>query len=186
MKQLLLIAAVCVLCAGSSAQEQKNLEYLGGYGGSSVIFTGEGHTYFTGEGAVRIGAFQLGGFGYGGEATSERDLIGNQFDIEFGLGGFLLGYESPRMGMLSLNAELRFGFGSFEANRDLGENIYEIYRDRFTQYTPRLALAFTPINMVQVRLYGGYAFHSDVDLGTLDFDPNRPEFGLSLYWGWFE
>ncbi len=108
------------------------------------------------------------------------------FDVGFGQGGFLLGYESPRMGILSVNAEMRFGFGSFEANRDLGENIYEIYRDQFTQFTPRIALAITPFNMIQIRLYGGYAFHSDVDLGTLDFDPNRPEFGLSLYWGWFE
>ncbi|MCB0644395.1 MAG: hypothetical protein KDC44_22275, partial [Phaeodactylibacter sp.] len=132
MKQLILWGAL-LLPFSMFAQDEtlfKNAEVIGGFGGPIVEFSqinGEVGTDVGGGGALILNSFFIGGYGMG--TTFPNINVDNKnYTIDFGHGGFWLGYAYKSPKLVHLYGSARLGWGGIQLEEDPSQD------EKFAEY----------------------------------------------------
>jgi hypothetical protein len=194
MKQLLAMAAFLLIGGGLFAQTQTlfgNADVKGAFGGPLLEFSevnGEFAVDVGGGGALVINDFFLGGYGMG---TTFNDVTVGEKDytIQFGHGGFWLGYVYKPEKIVHVYSQVKTGWGNIrlleEPNDDKDD---AAFRDAVYVLTPELGLEINVTKFLKVALTGGYRWVADVDNtpgGLTQDDFNSWQGGISFRIGGF-
>lgn len=193
MKYLLSLITFMLLSSPlSHAQEKeqglfKKDEGMGGFGGFSFNFTSDGSYSFIGEGAARIHNFYIGGYGYSTDLGTQQSSTSNySYELRSGEGGLMLGAVSNTDQFFSLFTEVKIGWGSISAKRQLGPNVYEEYEEKTQSIIPKIGIGLSPVSFIQVRIYAAYHFSGKIELDGIDSALlNDYNFGIGIYFGSF-
>lgn len=183
---LVLLFAIAVAQTEKPSLFEKS-NHIGGFGGLSINLSEGGNYHLSGEGAWMISNFYFGGFGYSTDLGKEyATLKENQFDLVHSTGGLLVGAFSNTSNPFSIFTEAKFGFGELMARRETAPNHFEEYTDETFTVIPIIGIAFRPSDYIQLRLYGGYQFSSNVDLAGIKKDKIEGAlFGIGIFFGSF-
>ncbi len=141
----------------------------GGFGGPILEFSSINGTTVAdigGGGALVINDFFFGGYGTGSDAAS---LIFEEqrYDIDFGHGGFWMGYAHNEYKLFHLYSSLRLGWGEAEFK----QNDQTFYDDNFFTLNPELGIEVNVTDWFKLGFNGGYRYISGINtLPTLDAD----------------
>jgi hypothetical protein len=206
MKKLLFL--ILILAAGIAAQAQKTikaedyqakdnnddevqtimnsfeLKRIRGFGGPTLSFSSIGDEFalFTGGGGgLIINNFFIGGYGEGLSATSHQNDLTQLHDIEFGHGGFWLGYEFMHQKMIHPVFSLRSGWGRIKGTQN---NV--TYSDNVFVLKPTLSAEVNFTRFMKVNVGAEYRQVFNAKLG----DMTSKEFSdvgvyVSFIFGWF-
>lgn len=104
-----------------------------------------------GGGAFSVNNFFIGGYGLGNsgaQVTIEEQI----YDIDFGHGGFWLGYALKEHRLIHLYTSFRVGWGGV----DLTQNDQKFFNDNIFALSPELGVELNVTNWFKVAFTGGY------------------------------
>ena len=186
---ILLYTGLVGSCFGQDNENQwfESSKSYGGFGGVTLNYGLNQNVFIGGEGAFRIKNYYFGGFGHGTDIGTVSSVIaGKSFDVQFGEGGVLLGAISNTNSKWALMTDVKIGFGELVARAQLSDNIFEEYESTTISVSPRVGITFSPIEIIQIKLFAGYSFFNNTELTEIASVPlENPQFGLSLYLGYF-
>ena len=186
------VTVFLTVTATSFAQSESSFKLFekssarGGFGGFSVNYYNAERPFLMGEGAMLISNYYFGGYGYGFRLGTYQSSVDNlNYTVSTGSGGLLIGGFSNTSRVFALFAEMRIGFGGFDAATD---PIYSTYKE-FDTYAmtliPGAGVVLRPFDFMQIRLQGGYSFSGAVELNGIDAPFNGGMFGVGLQFGGF-
>ena len=193
MKQFILITAL-LLPLSMVAQDEtlfKNAKVIGGFGGPIVEFSsinGEVGTDVGGGGALILNNFFIGGYGMG-TTFPEINVDNKDYSIDFGHGGFWLGYAYRSEKLVHLYGSARLGWGGIQLKTDPDQDDeFADYDDAIYVITPELGIELNVTTFFKIAVTGGYRIVADVDglpgdLGEADF--SSPVGALTFRFGGF-
>lgn len=168
MKQLILWGAM-LLPFSMFAQDEtlfKNAEVIGGFGGPIVEFSqinGEVGTDVGGGGALILNNFFIGGYGMG-TTFPEIKVENKNYTIDFGHGGFWLGYAHRSPKLVHLYGSARLGWGGIQLKEDPDQDDeFAKYDDAIFVLTPELGVELNVTQFFKIAATGGYRWVADVD-----------------------
>ncbi len=133
----------------------------GGFGGPILEFSNINGTLVGavgGGGGLVINDFFVGGYGLGNDGASVS--FNNQnYDIDFGHGGFWFGYALPQRKLFHLYTSFRIGWGSVELQQDGDKK----FSDNLLALAPELGLEVNITEWFKLALSGGYRSVSGID-----------------------
>ncbi|MCB9283944.1 MAG: hypothetical protein H6563_07725 [Lewinellaceae bacterium] len=144
----------------------ENAKVVGAFGSPFLEYgklLGEEGLMVGGGGALQFQRFFLGGYGIG---TNYPETVynGNRYVVNFGHGGFWLGYTIPSHKLFHAYISAKTGWGRirFKADRnDKDRDAY--YSDRIFAFTPELGVEVNVTDFMRIALTGGYRLVADVD-----------------------
>lgn len=198
MKKHTLLTLFLLILTALSAQAQEEdepqvlfseIDQVSGFGGPLFQFgsiNGETTFYTGGGGAVLLNRrFWLGGYGMG--MTSKASFINPadvRFDVDFGHGGFWLGYIFAPNKVVHLNLQTMIGWGG--ASYQNTRTGFDTDEDGVFVLTPQLEVELNLTNWMRVGVGGGYQIVSGLDLPDMKSDfLDTPMGMLSFKFGWF-
>jgi len=174
MKSFILLFFALTVSTLSIAQTETlfgNDTDFGGFGGPMVEFSnvnGQLVGDVGGGGALIINNFFVGGYGLGNDAAS-IDYQEQKYDIDFGHGGFWLGYALKEHKLVHLYTSFKVGWGSAELKID-GDKKFD---DNLLALSPDIGVEFNITNWFKLGVTGGYRYVSGIenlaDLSNDDF-----------------
>ncbi|MBR9922695.1 MAG: hypothetical protein GYB31_17835 [Bacteroidetes bacterium] len=143
-----------------------NVEVNGAFGGPMVEFSeinGQTGVSIGGGGALVLNTFFIGGYGIGGQFADVLIEEDRRF-IDFGHGGFWLGYTYKPHKLIHLYSDVKLGWGKARIKefRD-DDDEFSIYSDPFFAVTPQIGLELNITDWLKVGFTGGYRFVSGID-----------------------
>lgn len=189
---VLLFACLLMLVCEASAQKKelklfKKSNGIGGFGGFSFNINTLGNSNLTGEGAAGFGNFYFGGYGFSSDLGKYHSTTNNyNYHLRSGEGGLMIGAVSNTDQFFSIFTEVKFGWGSILASRQIGPNIYEEFEGKLQSITPKIGFGIMPISFVQLRIYASYYHAVTREIGVVNTDfITDYNFGIGLYFGSF-
>lgn len=192
MKNLLILLCCC-LPLFSWAQDQTlfgNASVIGGFGGPLVEFSqinGEVGADVGGGGGLIINDFFLGGYGLG-TSFSRIQVDNKQYNIDFGHGGFWLGYTLKPSKLVHLYTSARIGWGGIDLYADGPQDEDEEYSDNVFVMTPEAGVELNVASFFRIAATAGYRVVGNVNSlpGELDSaDFSSPVGTLTFRFGGF-
>ena len=192
MKTTLHIIAFCFITLTSFSQDREetlfgNINRIGGFGGPLLEISsinGETVADIGGGGALILNDFFIGGYGLGTDApnfTFESEL----YDIEFGHGGFWLGFATPQHKIIHMYSSFKLGWGETNLVDSQGDKQYS---DNVLVLTPEVGFELNITHWFKFGITGGYRFVDGVNSlpGGLNDDSFSSPFGaLTFRFGGF-
>ncbi len=163
-------------------------ESISGFGGVFISLSslgGDLASYTGGGGGVLLdNAFYFGGYGMGLNDDRRVTLEGNEYDVDFRHGGFLIGYNIKPERLVHLGVGTKLGWGSLDYNAfapgvdNLTDQVFVVH--------PQVEAEFNMTHWFKLNLGAGYQQVIGVD----DFvynesDVSSPSFEIRLLFGWF-
>lgn len=133
----------------------------GGFGGPLVVFSNINGTIVGdvgGGGALSVNDFFVGGYGLGNEGA-QVEVDDQTYDIDFGHGGFWMGYTYKKHKLIHLYTSFRIGWGKTE----LRQNGEKFYSDNMLSLAPEVGFELNATNWFKVGFSGGYRNISGLD-----------------------
>lgn len=163
-------------------------ESISGFGGVLLSFSslgGKTASYTGGGGAVLLdNTFYFGGYGMGLNDDRKVTVDDTMYDVDFGHGGFMLGYNIKPAQLVHLGISSKLGWGSMEYN-SLNNAINDV-NDQVFVVTPQVEAEFNMTHWFKFNVGVGY----QQVIGMDDFfynekDVSGPAVGVSFLFGWF-
>lgn len=216
-----LLVLITVFSSSINAQEEKEMTYLfqnkemkiSGFGGPIMGFSSVQNDFaffMGGGGAVLFNQkFFLGGYGIGLTTPhyvtlqNPKNYFNNQIDykgkVEFGHGGFWLGYIHQPWKPIHFAVSSKIGWGAlhlYDPNYDKSYSTAD-YNDAVFVVTPQIEVEFNMNTWLKINVGAGYRlvngvneYYTMTDGSTKKiFDPkdySKPELTLNLYFGLFK
>ncbi|MEM8894100.1 MAG: hypothetical protein AAGC88_05950 [Bacteroidota bacterium] len=165
------------------------IESVSGFGGMMLQFSsidGNAAVFTGGGGAVLFNRqFFFGGYGLGLTSDVSVDIEGAEYDLNYGHGGFYLGYifAPEKLGHLAFSTKLGWGQADFN-NRSVF--VRPEFVDNTFSITPMLEGELNVSNWFKINAGVGYQYTVGVDNDLFDNNAfNSPAVGLSFLFGWF-
>jgi len=160
------------------------LKRIRGFGGPTLSFSSIGDEFalFTGGGGgLIINNFFIGGYGEGLSANSHQNDLTKIHDIEFGHGGFWLGYEFMPQKMVHPVFSVRSGWGRIKGVQD---NVS--YSDNVFVLKPTIAAEVNFTRFMKVNVGADYRHVFNAELGDMTSN-DFSDIGVyvSFIFGWF-
>lgn len=180
------------LAQGDESTLAERAHVMGGFGGPFFGYSQvENHNGFGGGGggAIIVSNFFLGGFGQG-DAYGQHKVLGLNYDLNLGQGGFWLGYVWPSNRLVHGYGAFKFGFGKAQLNRhpiegelDSGTNV----GDKVLCMTPELGIEVNIAHWLRLAVTGGYRWVDGIEKLPYytDSDFRSPVLGMTLRFGQF-
>ena len=184
MKLYLQTITFLLIATMSQAQTQTlfggNKTY-GGFGGPIMEFSNINGTLVTdvgGGGALIVNDFFFGGYGLGND-NSNIELDNGLNALDFGHGGFWLGYTHNQHKLVHLYSSFRIGWGDVDLKR--GDDLTA--SDNLMAICPELGLEFNVTRWFKLGVSGGYRIVTGLDNlpGGLDNDDFTGGFGMLTF-----
>lgn len=161
------------------------LKRISGFGGPTVSYTtinGEFAVMSGGGGGVIINDLFIGGYGEGVSNYINNNSTSAYRDIEFGHGGFWLGYEFYPEKMIHPVFSTRLGWGGISGvdsdNHRLKDNVYVV--------VPTISAEINFTRFFKVNIGAEYRQTFNVDLGDLKSkDFSNVGLYMNFIFGWF-
>ncbi len=212
---ILFVVSSITLFAQEEAEE-KEMNYIfggkgktkvSGFGGPIMGFSAIGNEFafvMGGGGAVLLNqTFYIGAFGEGiatshyYEINEGNILPAQQGKINFGYGGFWLGYIHKSQNPVHFGVSTRLGWGSIYLNRFYNDINYEYqvdpaYLDNVFVFIPQLEAEFNFFKWMKMNVGIGYRVVAGINkeyLGEPLFDKkdfNKPQGTITLMFGYFK
>ena len=165
------------------------VESVSGFGGMMLQFSSidnDAAVFTGGGGAVLFNRqFFFGGYGLGLSSDISIDVDGANYDLDYGHGGFYLGYIFAPEKLAHMAFSTKLGWGQANLNNRsvfVGPN----YTDNTFSITPMLEGELNVTNWFKINAGVGYQYTVGVDDNLFDSnDFNSPAVGLSFLFGWF-
>ncbi len=163
-------------------------ESISGFGGVFISLSslgGDFVSYTGGGGAVLLdNAFYFGGYGMGLNDDKRVVVEGAEYDVDFGHGGFLLGYNIKPERLVHLSISTKIGWGTLDYNA-FDPNV-DGFEDQVFLIYPQLEAEFNMTHWFKVNVGAGYQQVVGVDDFFYDeSDVSSPAFGIAFLFGWF-
>ncbi|MEM6297226.1 MAG: hypothetical protein AAF740_00890 [Bacteroidota bacterium] len=194
MKRLFLCLLFTVFAFGATAQNDQpdvlfsRIDRVGGFGGPLFHFTNiDGEAAFmTGGGGAAIfnRRFYIGGYGMGLSSNTDIDVNGASRRLDFGHGGFWLGYIIKPNSIVHLNLQSQLGWGGVSFRET--QSFPRTQEDGVFVINPMAEIELNVARWMRVGLAGGYRMVTGVGLEGLDNDAlNGGNVQLAFKFGWF-
>lgn len=163
---LALVLGLSVISFGQEETLFGNAKIVGAFGGPFVEYhqiLGDEGVMVGGGGALQFKQFFFGGYGIG---TNFPETIYNadRYVVNFGHGGFWLGYTIPSHKLFHLYLSARPGWGKIRFKYDRDDNDRDaIYSDRVFVFTPEVGVEVNVTDFLRIAATGGYRLVADVD-----------------------
>ncbi len=165
------------------------VESVSGFGGMMLQFSSidDDAAVFTGGGGAVLfnRQFFFGGYGLGLSSDISIDVDGADYDLDYGHGGFYLGYIFAPEKLAHMAFSTKLGWGQANLNNRsvfVGPN----YTDNTFSITPMLEGELNVTNWFKINAGVGYQYTVGVDDDLFDSNAfNSPAVGLSFLFGWF-
>lgn len=194
MQKILIFVALLVAGIATRAQGPRTLigdfSSVSGFGGfmSSIQPVAGNYTVLTGGGgAVLLGnQFYFGGYGLGLSDDIVTEFDGTQYEVEYGHGGFMLGYIIRPFDLIHFGISSKLGWGGIEFYEELPSD--EVFRSEDNVFVvhPQVEAEVNFTRWFKVNVGVGYSKAIGVDnifYDSSDFDGTAV--GVSLLFGWF-
>lgn len=164
---------------------------ISGFGGPMMIFTaiGDDFVHMMGGGAgIIVGNSFFGGYGFG-KTNKTTYKYNEQYDMNFGHGGFWLGHVFAPKSPVHLSLSLQAGWGSISQGIDLDDGDFEaISSSSVFVLTPiaEVELNFSQFFIVGVGTSVSYVTGTGIaETSYTSKDFFKPSVYLSFKFGWF-
>lgn len=156
--QIILGLSLSVASYGQTQTLFSGNQSYGGFGGPLLEISkvnGQTVADVGGGGALIINDFFVGGYGLGTEDATVFDLEEEEdYDIDFGHGGFWFGYALNQHKLVHLYTSFRIGWGGVE----LLQNDDKKYSDNVFVMAPELGVEINVTDWFKLGLSGGYRY----------------------------
>jgi hypothetical protein len=197
MKHFLPLLTAILLCSSSLIAQQdapqtlvgNGVESVSGFGGLILQFSsidGDAAVFTGGGGAVLFNRqFYFGGYGLGLSSDVKVDIEGASYDLDYGHGGFYMGYIFAPEKLTHWAFSTKLGWG--QANlRNISQFVGPNYSDNTFSITPMIEGELNITNWFKINAGIGYQYTVGVDKDLFDNSAfNSPSVGLSFLFGWF-
>jgi hypothetical protein len=198
MKHFLPLLTAILLCSSSLIAQQDDppqtlvgngVESVSGFGGLILQFSsidGDAAVFTGGGGAVLFNRqFYFGGYGLGLSSDVKVDIEGASYDLDYGHGGFYMGYIFAPEKLTHWAFSTKLGWG--QANlRNISQFVGPNYSDNTFSITPMIEGELNITNWFKINAGIGYQYTVGVDKDLFDNSAfNSPSVGLSFLFGWF-
>lgn len=161
-----------------------------GFGGPMLTFTnitGESTVMSGGGGAVLLNqTFYIGGYGMSNAGETDYIYNGTNYDLDFGHGGFLLGYIFKPKKLVHIGLSTRLGWGSIELDETTSGNFNEFIDDNTFTINPQVDVELNVTQWFRINTGIGYQYTTGVNTNYFESDDfNSLAVGLSFLFGWF-
>lgn len=196
MKKLIFLPVLFALAIEAQAQSPKTLisndfSQTSGFGGFMIQLQsvdGQMKALTGGGGAVIFdNRFYFGGYGLGLSDDLDVTFEGIEYDVDYGHGGFLLGYVIRPADLIHFGISSKIGWGEISFQEKF-LNVDPIrYRDQVFVVSPQVEAEVNMTNWFKFNVGAGYQTTVGVDnfyYGSSDF--NGLTVGISFIFGWFD
>ena len=116
-----------------------------------------------GGGALVLNSFFFGGYGIGGK-FAQIDIEQKRNYLDFGHGGFWLGYTLRPDKLIHLYSDVKVGWGNARVKefRD-DDDEFSIYSDPFFTVIPQIGFELNITDFMRLGVTGGYRFVTGID-----------------------
>ena len=191
---LILIGIVCACACFAQSRPQvligDRIEAISGFGGPMFQFTvvDKKVAVMTGGGGAVIfnNMMYFGGYGMSLATDLERTRNGEEYDIDYNHGGFMLGYIFDPNSIFHLGLSTKLGWGDIRIDNKDANSLESTDYDNIFVFGPQLE---GEINVTQwFKLNGAIGYNGVIGVSNDIYKPidfNRPQVSLSLLFGWF-
>lgn len=165
------------------------IETVSGFGGMMLQFSsiaGDAAVMTGGGGAALFNRrFYFGGYGLGLSSDLEINIEGLDYKVDYGHGGFYLGYifAPEKLAHMAFSTKLGWGQASL---RNISQYVGPSYTDNTFSITPMIEGELNITTWFKVSAGVGYQYTIGVDNDLFkNTDFNSPAVGLSFLFGWF-
>jgi hypothetical protein len=195
MKKLLVTFFAVLMVFAVQAQETKTLigdgvSVTSGFGGFMLQFAPAGGSIrsFSGGGGAALlsNGLYFGGYGMGLTENLRTFQNNVEYDVDFGHGGFLLGYTIKPGNMVHAGLSSRLGWGEIDFD-PIDPTAGRLTEDHVFVLNPQVELEINMTSWFKINAGAGYQFVTGVE--NVFYQPedfNGPAFGLSFLFGWFD
>jgi len=196
MKRTLIFTAIMGISSLLFAQRPKTLidsdfGNTSGFGGFMISIQPIDGTFTSltgGGGAVIIGnRFYLGGYGMGLADDLNVNYEGTDYNVDYGHGGFMLGYVIRPEDVIHFGVGSKIGWGEVSfREKGLVQNPIRVYDNVFIVH-PTIEAEANFTNWFKFNVGVGYHLVTGVDNVFYDeTDMNGVAFNISFLFGWFD
>lgn len=198
MKSLLSLLGIILICSTTLLAQRDDapqtlvgngVESVSGFGGVLLQFSsidGNAAVYTGGGGAALFNRqFYFGGYGLGLSSDIKVDVEGASYNLDYGHGGFYLGYilAPEKLAHFAFSTKLGWGQASL---RNVSQFVGPNYTDNTFSITPMIEGELNITNWFKINAGVGYQYTVGVNNDYFDKNAfNSPAVGLSFLFGWF-